>query len=400
MAALALAAFLVAQAATCDPKAFGAKADGKTNDTKAVQHAIDKCAGGGTVGFTPGVYFINPITLKSGITLQLDKGATILGTTDPAAYRESEGRMLPLIGGSKIENVTITGEGAIDGNGGPWWDRGRAAKAAGKPLELRPRLVQLSRCKHFTVQGVTLQNSAMFHLVPSQCEDVVIHKVRIVSPDDAPNTDGIDPAASRHVRITECFIDVGDDNIAVKSGSVDPDHPGAAASDILISDCTFLHGHGVSIGSETNGGVNGMKVERCKFIGTENGIRIKSYRGRGGSVANITYSGITMENVSAAITFTEYYPKTPKTDELQPVKEGTPAFRDIRISDLTATATKSAGVIVGLPETPITGVTLENVRITAPLGLTVRNAKVSTVKTVIEAKNGPAWILEKDAVVK
>jgi polygalacturonase len=401
LAGLLAAAACAKSATVCDPKTFGAKADGKTRDTAAVQAAIDKCSGG-TVRVTAGTYLIAPITLKNNVTLQLDSGAKLLGTEDPADYRDpaKAGGFVSLVNATRQENIAITGEGVIDGSGAPWWEKARAAKKAGTDLPLRPRLVTFSRCKHIRVEGVTLANSPMFHLVPSMCEDVVIRRVKIDAPRDAPNTDGIDPAASRNVRISECVIDVGDDNIAVKSGTADPDHPNAAAGDITISNCTFLHGHGVSIGSETNGGVKGMRVENCKFIGTENGLRVKSYRGRGGIVSDLIYSDITMENVTAAITITEYYPKIPKTDEALPMKEGTPAFRNIRIANLTATATKSAGVIVGLPESPITGVVLDNVRISAPTGIVVRNATVNTTKTTIEAKKGPAWVLEDKAVVK
>lgn len=123
------------------------------------------------------------------------------------------------------------------------------------------------------------------------------------------------------MRITDCLIDTGDDNIAIKSGKVIPEHPGAGAEDIVITGCTFRHGHGVSIGSETNGGVKNVRVHNCKFENTTNAIRIKSYRGRGGEVSDIPYSDLTMEGVNPAIVITAYYPKIPATDEAQPVTD-------------------------------------------------------------------------------
>ena len=123
-----------------------------------------------------------------------------------------------------------------------------------------------------------------------------------------------------------------------------------ACEDLTITDCIFKHGHGVSIGSETVGGVRNVTVRRCRFEGTENGIRIKSPRGRGGTVENLVCEDITMSNVVGAITITTYYPRIPKADTAQAVTAETPKFQHIRIANLKATSAKDAGVIVGLPE--------------------------------------------------
>jgi polygalacturonase len=147
--------------------------------------------------------------------------------------------------------------------------------------------------------------------------------------------------------------------------------------------------------------VRNLTVKRCRFEDTENGLRIKSPRGKGGKVENLVYEDITMKNVVGAITFTCYYPKIPKTDAAQAVAAGTPSFSNIRIRNLTATSTRAAGVIVGLPESPISNVVLENVQITAATtGLAIRNAKGIQLKQVrVTAKEGRPFVVE-DAQVQ
>jgi len=202
----------------------------------------------------------------------------------------------------------------------------------------------------------------------------------------------------QNVLIANCVLDVGDDNIALKSGHSVPGRS-AACEDITVVDCTFLHGHGMSIGSETVGGVRNLAVTNCTFIGTVSGLRIKSYRGRGGLVENITYSDIKMTDVRIPINITSYYPKIPKEDTAQPVTAETPIYRDIRIANLTATSPQSAGFIVGLPECVISNVVLENIHITAPAGLTVRNAKEIRLKNVkVEVGKGEPFLLENASV--
>lgn len=180
--------------------------------------------------------------------------------------------------------------------------------------------------------------------------------------------------------IRRCTIDVGDDNVAVKSGKAMPGRS-FACEDITVTDCTFLHGHGMSIGSETVGGVRNVKVERCTFKDTENGIRIKTPRGRGGTVENLRCTDITMTNVDSALTITCYYPKIPPADPAQPVTPQTPILKDIQITNLTATCPKEAGVIIGLPESLVSNVSLTNVRSSAQSGLTIRNAKAVQLET-------------------
>lgn len=384
---------------------YGATGDGSADDTESIQKALDVCwhAGGGIVRLPAGTYLSRPLFLRSQTTLQLDKGAVLRATDnfEDFAVPERKGSAVAFINGNNLTGVAITGKGIIDGNGERWWKPVREAKRLhqAEPRR-RPRLVIFSECLYVRVKKVTLENSPSFHLVPKDCEDVDIDDVTIHAPADAPNTDAIDPSASRYLHIANCVLDTGDDNIAIKSGHIDPAHPGGAAEHITITNCTFLHGHGLSIGSETLGGVRDVAVESCTFNGTTSGIRIKSARGRGGVVENLVYKNITMTNVDWPVYLTSYYPKVPESDTAQPMTPGTPVYRNIRLENLTAYSSRNAGEIIGLPECAITNVVLKNVHISAPKGMTVRNARAVEFKdSSITVEQGRRLLLETNAEV-
>jgi hypothetical protein len=229
---------------------------------------------------------------------------------------------------------------------------------------------------------VTLRNSPMFNLVPLRCEDVAIEGIRIEAPADSPNTDGIDPSVSRTVLIRRCTIDTGDDCIAVKAGT----RGFGPAQDILVTDCTFLHGHGCSIGSDTDSGVRRMTVRRCTFDGTTAGVRLKSRRGRGGLVEDIVYTDLAMRNVGEAVVITSYYyglPKPGAHDAARPVATDTPIWRHILVRNVRATGgTRDAGLIMGLPEMAAQDIVLENVSIEAATGLRIGCARGVTLRAV------------------
>ena len=380
--------------------------DGKTDNTQAIQAAIDSCynAGGGTVELTNGTFLTGPITLESNVTLRIDSSATLLGTTYTKAYYPANydtsnntlpSKLNPLITSDDASNITITGGGTINGNGQPWWTAYKSGT-----ISVRPRLIQLNHSQHIEIDSVTLENSPQFHVSLEYCWYVTVKYVTILAPANSPNTDGIDPATCHFVYISHCRIDNGDDDIAVKSGNSDPSDTVAGSTNIWISDCTFMHGHGVSIGSETGGGVDSMYVDSCSFDSTDNGLRIKSYRGNGGNLRNIVYSNITMQNVANPIWISCYYPSIPsETDPPQAITSRTPYYHDVSIINLKSTNSPTAGVIVGLPEEPLTHIVLKNVSISATTGLEIRNATVDTANTVVTATYGPGLILQTQSVV-
>jgi polygalacturonase len=393
---------------------FGAVGDGKTMSTAAFRKAIQACtrAGGGEVVVPRGTFVTGPIELTDNMALVLAKGATIRGSEKFSDYgspdssnqdvvsNEAKPLVRPLISGTGLTNVAIRGEGTIDGTGAVWWERFRAERAAGaraqgdatqggtKMPSTRPPLVLLTSCRNVDIEGVTLKDSPNFHLVPYMCEDVLIDRVKVIARPDSPNTDAIDPYNSRNVLIRHCFADVGDDNVSFKSNRRAP-----PLENVLVTDCTFKHGHGVSVGSNLGSGIRNVTVQRCTFEDTTNGIRIKSARDRGALVEHVIYRDITMKNVGTAITINMYYfDKTGAANrETKPVTATTPIVRDVRIINVTAVGAKTAGDIVGLPEMPVSNIVLDNVRISSGTGMTIQDAKGVELREVqINQKQGNA----------
>ena len=384
---LAFAHAAFAAGKICDVHTFGAKGDGTTRDTAAIQRAIDECAaakGGGTVKLAGGTFVSAPIVLKSGVTLDVEKGATLLGSPDHADYPAKSEFRAPgyqaLVSATNAEHIAILGGGTIDGAGESWWKQARTQKNAGVlgSENSRPRLVVFDHCKHVRIEDVTIQNSPMWQVVPYYSDDVVIRNVRILADPHSPNTDAIDPFSSTHVLIDHVYADVGDDDIAIKSGMIDSPGPDSPSADITITDCEFHHGHGLSIGSEIAGGAQRVRAERIHFVGTDNGLRIKANRDRGNDVSAIVFKDITMEDVKVAVLISEYYPKALPEGavETAPITRLTPHFHDITIENLTAKNSAWAGVVIGLPEAPVAAVTLKNVSIEAKRGMTFAYASV------------------------
>jgi polygalacturonase len=397
-----------------DVRSFGAIGDKKANDSAAIQKAIDACAaaGGGTVNVPAGTYLACGLFLKSHVTLHLDSGALIQGPSNTSDYPKHSqaknsgwsGGYDGMFGAENATDIAISGEGRIDAAGQDAWaiehQKRAALLAAGGTLKAggaatdRPRMVQFLHCQHISVTGVTLSNSQMWTLVFNQCENIHIDGLTILAAADSPETDGIDIRGSRHALIEHCRIDNGDDNVAI-TGSRSPLDDGPASEDVEVRNCTFLHGHGVSIGSPTMNGVKNVRVHDCTFNGTTNGIRIKSMRDRGGCVEDIHYDNLKMTDVNPAITINAYYQRPPVTDAAEQMSNLTPIFKNIRINNLTATCTKSAGMIVGLPESYVTDIVLQDVSIKSATGLTLRDVKSIIMKNVdIDAASGPKLITE------
>ena len=364
---------------------FGGVGDGKALNTAAFAKAvaaIDK-AGGGRLVVPKGVFRTLPFTLCSQFDLHLEAGAVIkspetfqeLGLPDPSSFKsQAEANAAfrvpsPLISGRSLHDVAITGSGTIDGSGRHWWEWSeRAARDAAKKGQVRvvcrrPHLVVIDGCDRLLVADVTLTDSPMFHLVPRRVHDLTIERVKVRAPRDAPNTDAVDPGPGANFWIHDCEIDTGDDDIVIKSGG----------TNILIENNTIKHGHGISIGSGTVDGIRNMLVRNCTMTGTDNGIRIKSMRGAGGLVENVRYSHITMKDVTNAIVFQLNY-----GDANRPNFKGdsrlVPALRDILLDHITIEGSRNAGLIVGLPDSRITNVTLRDATISAEKDFVIRDA--------------------------
>jgi len=358
---------------------YGACGDGQTLDTLAIQAAIESCAqqGGGTVLLPAGRYVSGSIFLRSDLTLHLDAGATLLGSEDPSDYPIVSGRWegaeqathASLISGRALRNVAIVGRGTIDGRGAQWWQRFNAG-TLGQP---RPRLISFADCTNILIEGITATNSPSWTINPVHCANVVVNQVTIINPADSPNTDGINPDSCSEVRIANCYVSVGDDCITIKSGNEAEDPARRAPCvNITVTNCIMAHGHGgVVIGSEMSGGVRNVVVSNCVFIGTDRGIRLKSRRGRGGLVEDIRISNIVMTDVLCPITLNLYYACGAWGDvdvadkQPRPITDGTPHFRNIHLSHITARDVKyAAAFLYGLAERPVENISFDDISIT------------------------------------
>lgn len=343
--------------------------------TQSFIHAIDdlKQQGGGVLKVPAGEYPTGSIRLYDDMTLEVQSGAVLRFHQDQDAFPlillEYEGKAglmhQACIYAEKAKNVVVTGHGTLDGQGEYWWARQRA-KQNEHP---RPYLVCFADCEHVVLENVTLCNSPAWTVHPLRCRNVVVRGLNIKNPADSPNTDGINPDACQDVRILDCTIDVGDDCIAIKSGTEDT--PSRQPCErIIISNCHFLHGHGgVVLGSEMSGDIRNVVVSSCVFYETDRGIRLKTRRGRGGTVEGIQLNNLVMEKVMCPFVFNMYY--SCGTDMSMrhvwekvpyPVDQGTPCLRDVSITGVRARkCTACAGFFYGLAEMPVEGVSMQDV---------------------------------------
>ncbi|MFL6675894.1 MAG: glycoside hydrolase family 28 protein [Massilia sp.] len=316
-----------------------APAQAVRDDTARIQAAIDKCAPGHALHLAPhgadAVFVSGPFVLRNGVTLYVDAGVTLKASTNPMLFDRgantcgtntaSGGGCRPLITISSVSGAGIMGEGVIDGQGGQpidgkpetWWQIARRAQKE-KTRQNVPRLIVIDKASDITMYRITLRNSPNFHVAMNRVDGFTAWGVRIDTPSDARNTDGIDPGASRNVTIAYSHIRTGDDNVAIKAGDSGP------TENVSILHNHFYSGHGMSIGSETNGGVRNVLVEDLDMDGTTSGLRIKSNDRRGGAVQNVVYRDVCLRNVKWPIFIDTHY-------EPGPAGQLIPSYADVRM---------------------------------------------------------------------
>jgi len=424
---------------------FDAVGDGITMNTEAFAKAIKSLAekGGGHLIVPAGIWRTGPITLLSGIDLHLERNATILFDPNPDLYpiieTNFEGldmrRCTSPINALGQKNISITGEGIVDGSGDAWrelkkqnappkiWKQqlnkggvlsesgdkwfpdegyGLARETSGnfnKPdasLDeeqikrfLRPVLVSLRECENVYLQGVTFQNSPAWNLHPLWCRNVIIDGVNVRNTAWSTNGDGIDIDACENVILVNSTFDVGDDAICIKSGKDEDGRAHAkACKNLIIDGCTVYSGHGgFVVGSEMSGGVENIKVSNCSFLGTDVGLRFKSTRGRGGVVKDIWMDRIYMKDIiTNAVIFNLYYGGKSVSEQkaeggmtveeaAPPVDETTPSFRDMHISNIVCNGADAAIFINGLPEMPVSGMSFKDCVFTTTEGIEIHHAR-------------------------
>jgi len=354
------------------PGGLLSEADEARPDTARIQAAIDACPAGQAVTLArrggSNIFLSGPLRLKAGVTLVVEAHTALFGSRDPRDYDVAPGSCgvlsemgkrgpgcRPLLLAEDAPGSGVMGRGAIDGRGGAvmkgqdltWWELAKKAKVYDLQ-QTCPRLLVVRRSNGFTLAGLTLRNSANFHVVAERTDGFTVWGVRIQTPRTARNSDGIDPSSSTNVTIAHCLIDTGDDNVAIKAGGAGP------TTHVTIAHNRFWNGHGMSIGSNTNGGVQAVRVTDLTIDGADNGLRIKSDRSRGGLVEDVTYEDVCMRNVANPIVLTSMYTTFPGT--LLPV------YRDIRLKDVRS-VTGGWTTLVGLDAEHRIGVSLDNVHV-------------------------------------
>lgn len=373
---------------------FQALGDGAHDDTPAFTAAIACLPEKGTLVVPAGTYLLKPIFLKSDMTLYLEKDAVLLGHPDREVYPilpgiaqsgqqeqnfgtwqgEEVSCFASLITAVGCKNITIAGEGSIDCNAkaGDWYQNHRVMRIA-----WRPRGVFFNRCENVVMQGITVCNTPSWNIHPYFCENVELYDLKLENEPSMPTTDGIDPDTCTNVTIVGVDISVGDDCIAIKSGTIEQAKKyRRPCKGIVIRNCRMQQGHGgVVLGSELSGGIEDVQVSRCVFEGTDRGFRIKTRRGRGryGVTGGITFSNIVMKHVKVPFVINMYYNMGDNTGHTEyvwtteklPVDERTPLLGEFTFRNMVCTGVGyCAAAFYGLPEAPIEAVTFQNVRFT------------------------------------
>ncbi len=402
---------------------FGACNDGSRITTKEIQKAID-CAfeTTGEVYIPEGTYLVSSLFLKSNTSLFLEENAVLLGTTDESEYPIIPTRVAGvemdwycgIINVNDAENVKICGNGTIDGQGEYWWNKywGTDRKGGMRKIYeekglrwavdydcIRTRNVVVFNSRNITLSDFNSYRSGFWNVHICYSEKVSVSGLNI-DKNQGPSTDGIDIDSCNDVFVEKCTINCNDDNICIKSGrDADGLRVNRICENIIIRDCTLYKGAGITLGSETSGGMRNIEISDIKFDGTGCGFRLKSAKTRGGVIENVSVKNLVMKNVRNAFSFQfdwnpsySYCEMPSETDmeilkhwhilaEKVPVEKGTPYAKNITIEDVIATTYEDLGYkttafdIQGIEEAPFEDFIFSNINITAHNYGEMRNIK-------------------------
>lgn len=403
---------------TLNVREFGAVGDGKARDTEAIQKAIAACRTGGRVSIPPGTYKVNHLSLKSGMTLEIERGATLsfvplgdgenyplLKTVLPGPHGDVPYRTRGLITAENACDLAIVGGGTIDGNGEAWWPHYRE-------IAHRPYTLEFIRGSNLLVQGITIQDPPFWNTHPLYVDRAIFSEVQFlkVSKVAGHNGDGLNPDAARDILIVGCLFANQDDSIAIKAGinsnyrisPISRETLYRSSERITVRDCTFdgtrapgASPLGIGIGSEVFGGVRHVLVQFCEFIDCASLANIKATRGRPFSrVEDIRFENIAYVNNRhkekpwnpAALSVNLFYmADKPDLSVAEPVSERTPVFRDLHFENIRIVNRGGRAIyICGLPEMPVRNVTLNRIDARAKVGSFIRNVDGLTRQSVSE----------------
>lgn len=375
--------------------------DGRTDNTESLQALLDLK---GELVLLKGEYLTGPLTVHSDTSIRFEEGAVLKFIPDFSLYKPVYTRwegvkcwcMHPCLFISGASNVSVTGPGTVDGSGEVWWKSANERRnssdgpqteiekrfaslnpgfedqpggGGGRQVQfLRPPLIQIHESSNVTLDGLAIKNSPFWTVHPVFSDNVRLSNLVIENPADAPNTDGIDIESCTHVSVDSCYVHVGDDGIALKSGSgASGIQDGAPTSHVRITNCTVRAAHGGAvIGSETAAGIDNIEVSDCTFDGTDRGIRIKTRRGRGGCLHDLVFRNLTMRGNLCPLVVNMFY-RCGCSDmscfslDPQPVSAETPSLYGLTIENCTGLDSRSsAAMIVGLPESRLKDVKIRN----------------------------------------
>ncbi len=390
---------------SCNIKNYGAIGDGTFINTNSIKKAIEDChqKGGGKIIFPEGKWLTGPIHLKSNINLHLEKNSEIIFTANlndylPTVFSKFQGmeyyNFSPPIYARDCENIALTGNGKIYGNGDFWENWARTPNSeiereklfnmaqAGVPAEerifgqkdsgLRPSFIQFVSCKNILIEGLTIENGPMWTIHPIYSENITVRHVNINT--HSMNTDGIVIDSSKNALIENSSFSTGDDSIAIKSGLEEEGlRINRPSENIIIRNCDFTEGHGaVTIGSEMSGGVHNVFAENLKFRGTGSGLRIKSARSRGGFIENIWVQNIKMSDIEGeAVVINLKYKTALKTPEAY--RE--PVLKGIHFKNIEAESVETGIAIMGFSDGTMEDISFENMKLQTKTESTLKYAK-------------------------
>ncbi|HDS5005086.1 TPA: glycoside hydrolase [Enterobacter hormaechei subsp. hoffmannii] len=389
--------------------AYGADPTAQRLATSAIQQAINRAQQNDVIVIPQGRFLTGALFLKSGVSLRLDAGAQLVGSQDLADYPLINTRVAGIdmrwpagiINIIDCENVSITGTGTIDGQGAIWWQRywgddersGMVGDYSARGLRWvvdydcqRPRNILVFESQSILLRDFTSRESGFWNMHLCYSRHIAVEGVQI-SNSAGPSTDGIDVDSCEQVRIERCIVSCNDDNICIKSGrGREAAQKARAARDIVIRGCTLNKGSGITLGSETSGGIERVLIEDNAFNGTGVGFRIKSARNRGGFIRDITVQNLRLTDVRFPVLIQlNWFPQysygdqsnlSDKPEHWRKLAEGVEgetgltAVSGLTIKKMTARRSDSkcfsrAFFIEGYPERPVVGLTLEGILIDA-----------------------------------